>query len=283
MELVQHIMQLPQSIRIVVIVLLAISGHFIVRGLKKFSRLILTRRIREEKGLELSFAHRYPKVATFSTLIVSTATFFIYFLAIGLILKEFKVSVTAYIASASVIGLAVGFGTQGLIQDVVIGLTLIFSDALNINDVVEVSGQIGKVESIGLRFTILITFNNQKIYLPNRNIGTISRYRDGSFRLFVDIQLHEIPDDQVITDSIQSITKGMYSQHKSIILTPPELIGVMKAEEGNWRYLRINFRLLPGQGSLIENNFRQRVITIMKKFTPDYQDWMVSVTTKIDS
>jgi hypothetical protein len=75
----------------------------------------------------------------------------------------------------------------------------------------------------------------------------------------------------------------MYSQHKSIILTPPELIGVMKAEEGNWRYLCINFRLLPGQGSLIENNFRQRLITIMKKFTPDYQNWMVSVTTKIDS
>jgi small conductance mechanosensitive channel len=165
----------------------------------------------------------------------------------------------------------------------VIGLTLIFSDAFNINDVVEASGQIGKVESIGLRFTILIIFNNQKIYLPNRNIGTISRYHKGTLLLNVDIQLPEILDAQAITDSIQSITKGIYSQHKSIILTPPELVGVMKAEGGNWRYLRINFRLLPGQGSLIENNFRQRVITSMKKFAPDYQEWMVSVTTKIYS
>ena len=131
-----------------------------------------------------TFIRRYPKIATVTTILVSGLTFTIYFMAIGLILREFKVSLTAYLASASVIGLAVGFGLQGLIQDVIIGLTLIFSDVLSIEDVVELSGQVGKVENIGLRFTTLVNLHGQQIYVPNRNIAMISRFRRGAIRIF---------------------------------------------------------------------------------------------------
>ena len=65
-----------------------------------------------------------------------------------MILREFKISLTTYFASATVIGLAVGFGLQGFVQDLVIGLTLIFSNALNIGEMVKLGDEIGNVDNI---------------------------------------------------------------------------------------------------------------------------------------
>jgi small conductance mechanosensitive channel len=156
-----------------------------------------------------------------------------------------------------VIGLAIGFGAQGFVQDVVIGLTLIFSDTLDTGDIVELSGQIGKVDRIGLRFTTLINQHGQMIYVLNRNISSIGQFRGGCIRAYVDIQLPKQVDEKIITEKVQSMGLGMHQQHKSIILTPPEIFEIKETKEGNWRYLRIKFRLWPGQSELIETAFKQ--------------------------
>lgn len=278
----QFIATLPPVIRIVIIILLAILAHLTVRALRYLSQWLLTLKLEADAATKESFARRYPRFATLATILVSAITFIIYFLAAGLILKEFKVSLTAYLASASVVGLAIAFGLQGLVQDVVIGLTLIFSDALNVEDVVEMSGQIGKIERIGLRFTTLVNFHGQRSFIPNRNIGMISRFRGGAIRAYVDVQIPAELEEQNISEKVQSIAKGMHSQYRSVILTPPETFGVKEAKAGNWRYLRVKFRLWPGQGTLIENTFKQRVIALMKKLYPDYGDWMVTVTYRVD-
>ncbi len=281
MQVMEFIYSLPSVVRIVAILVLAVLGHFVVRGIKKLSQWFLSFKLKAETADAESFTRRYPKLATLTTIFVSAATFVIYFFAVGLILREFKVSLTAYLASASVIGLAIGFGLQGAVQDVVIGLTLIFSDALNVEDLVEISGQIGKVENMGLRFTTLVNFHGQEIYIPNRNITTISRFRHGAIRAYVDIQ---IPDGQELTKTaaeLHDIAKGIYHQHKAIILGQPELFGVRQAESGGWQYARIKFRLWPGQGTLIETAFKQRVVAWMKNTHPDYADWMVAVTYRV--
>ncbi len=278
----EFILSLPTSVRIVVIVLLAILAHFTVQGLKRLSGWMLALKLETDAATTEIFTRRYPKIATVTTILVSGLNFAIYFMAIGLILREFKVSLTAYLASASVIGLAVGFGLQGLVQDVVIGLTLIFSDALNIEDVVEMLGQVGKVENIGLRFTTLVNLHGQKIYVPNRNITTISRFRRGSIRGYVDIQLPDEIDEETVTEAVKSIATGLYSQQKSIILEKPELFGVKEAKGGNWRYLRVKFRLWPGQNAIIETTFKQRVIDFMKKTHPNYSDWMITIAYRVE-
>jgi len=282
MDLSQFFAFLPSAFRIIVVILLAFLAQLAVRGLKQFSHWLLTPKSNAGALPAEAFTRRYPKIATLTTILVSAATFLIYFLAIGLILREFKVSLTAYLASASVIGLAIGFGLQGFVQDVVIGLTLIFSDALNITDLVELSGQVGRVERIGLRFTTLVNFYGQEIYIPNRNIGMISRFRRGAIRAYVDVQVPDGLGEKEVADGIQSIADSMYSQHKSIILTQPEIFGLKETTGANWLYLRIKFRLWPGQGQLIENTFKQRVIAAMKELYPKYADWMVTVTYRVE-
>jgi small conductance mechanosensitive channel len=282
MQPFEFINSFPPGVRILAIAVVAICAHFIVRALKRFTQLVLSPKVGGGLSAREGFTRRYPKLATLTTILVSALTFIIYFLAVGLILKEFNVSMTKYLASASVIGLAIGFGSQGLVQDVVIGLTLIFSDAISIGDLVEISGQVGKVERIGLRFTTVINLHRQSIFIPNRNIGIIGRFRNGHIRAYADIQLPDGTEEERIIEALKSMATGMYNQHRSIILSEPEMLGVSEAEADNWRYLRFKFRLWPDQRGIIETTFKQRVVAAMKKLDPDYADWMVTVTYRVE-
>jgi small conductance mechanosensitive channel len=282
MKLANILTELNPILRILLIIVLTVAGHFTVKAIRRFSQYLLTIKIDHDGTSETSLTRRYPKVATIITILVSAMTFSIYFLAVGMVLREFKISLTTYFASATVIGLAVGFGLQGFVQDLVIGLTLIFSDALNIGEVVKLGDEIGKVDNIGLRFTTLINLHGQRILIPNRNIAVIAQFRGGCIRAYVDIQLPQEIDGEKISQAIQAIAKGMYHQHKSIILSAPETFGVKDVTAGQWRYLRIKFKLWPGQIKIVEETFKESVVQILKKSHADYASWMITVTYKVE-
>ena len=282
MNLADILSQINPMLRILLIVILTVAAHFAVKAIRRFSQWLLTMKVDRNAASEESLTRRYPKIATIITILVSAVTFSIYFVAVGMVLREFKISLTTYFASATVIGLAVGFGLQGFVQDLVIGLTLIFSDALNIGEVVKLGDEIGRVDNIGLRFTTLINLHGQRILIPNRNIAVISQFRGGCIRAYVDIQLPGEVDEVETSQAIQAIAKGMYHQHRSIILAAPETFGIKDAKAGQWRYLRIKFKLWPGQMKIIEETFEERVVQVLKKSYPDYAAWMITVTYKVE-
>ncbi|MEE4111457.1 MAG: mechanosensitive ion channel domain-containing protein [Desulfobacteraceae bacterium] len=282
MKLVDILSEINPVVRILLIVVLAVAAHFFVKAIRRFSQYLLTMKLDSEAASEANLTRRYPKIATIITILVSAVTFTIYFVAVGLVLHEFKISLTTYFASATVIGLAVGFGLQGFVQDLVIGLTLIFSDALNIGEVVKLGDDIGRVDNIGLRFTTLINLHGQRILIPNRNIGVISQFRGGCIRAYVDIQLPKAIDEADVSQAIQAIAKGMYHQHRSIILAAPESFGIKDAKAGQWRYLRIKFKLWPGQMKIVEETFIEMVVQVLKKSYTDYAAWMITVTYRVE-
>jgi small-conductance mechanosensitive channel len=282
MSVVDILTSINPILRILLIIVLTVFAHFAVKAIRRFSQWVLTMKVDSQATSEASLSRRYPKIATIITILVSAVTFTIYFVAVGMILREFKISLTTYFASATVIGLAVGFGLQGFVQDVVIGLTLIFSDALNLGEMVKLGDEIGKVDDIGLRFTTLINLHGQQILIPNRNIAVISQFRGGCIRAYVDIQLTQRLDEEVMSKVIQTIAKGMYNQHKSIILATPEIFGIRDVKDGKWRYLRIKFKLWPGQMKIIEETFKERVVEVLKKSDADYAPWMITVTYKVE-
>lgn len=271
---------LPAGWRVVAIITVALLLHLAVRLLRRAGEWIVTPAAAPGVAHEL-FQRRQPKIATVTTLVVSAATFVIYFAAVGLILDAFAISLTAYFASATVIALAVGFGSQGLVQDVVIGVTLVFSDAFNVGDIVEISGQVGRVDRIGLRFTTLSNFHGQTIYIPNRNIGIIGRFQRGAIRAYVDIQLTDGVDDDEVRHTVQRIADGLRAQQPAVLVRAPEVVGPFDAAPGNWRYLRVKFRVWPGQGTFIEHAFRQRALAALRRLDPEYADWMLTVTYRV--
>jgi small-conductance mechanosensitive channel len=170
---------LRSPVRILIIVGAAVGAHLAAIMLRTIG----------EKVLDLSSKTHFKKFRSVVSLAISFLIFLLYFTGTGLIIKEFGLSLKTYLASASVIGLALGFSSQGLVQDVVTGLTLIFSDLVNMGEMVEIAGQSGIVREIGMRFTVLENSLGAEVYVPNRTITNVLNYPKGYIRCQVDVRL----------------------------------------------------------------------------------------------
>jgi len=265
--------------RLLLIILLAVLVHVLVKVTRRTSEWFIHQG--QVKKNPIGFVTQQPKFITLTRLIASSVIFIIYFLAVGLFFEELGFNLKNYLASATVIGLAISFGCQGLVQDVVIGLTLIFSDTMDVGDLVEIAGTavvIGRVEEIGLRFTKLVNFFNQEIFIPNRTIANVSRYPFGGIYAYADVQLPAGMDQEKAGQAVMNVAQGMWRQFGAIILNEPTVGPVETAEDGGWSFIRVCFKIWPGQGSLIDTTFRQQMVSAMKTFNPNYADWQVPVT-----
>lgn len=266
--------------RLLFIVGLAAVTLVVVKASRHISEWIIYKG--HEKRNPLGLVTQQPKFITVSRLCVSGINFGVYFFAIGLILQElFDIQLAHYLASASIVGLAISFGSQGLVQDIVSGLTLIFCDAMDVGDMVEIAGTAtvsGRVEKIGLRFTKLINFYNQQVMIPNRTIANVSRFPLGGVDVYGDVHIPTGTNAQKAISIVEQLAKEMQEQFGGIILSEPVLDWTTLTPDSDAGFLRVHFRIWPGQGALIENTFRQRVVSALKTIDPNYADWQVPVT-----
>jgi moderate conductance mechanosensitive channel len=265
--------------RLLLIVVLVVLLQLTVKFIRSLSEWIISKSHAQKNPL--GFVTQQPKFITLIQLIANAVTFVMYFIAVGLVLQELGVNLAGYLASASIVALAISFGSQGLVQDVVISLTLIFSDAMDVGDLVEVFGSVvvvGRVEEIGLRFTKLRNFFNQVVFIPNRTIANVSRFPQGGVFAYADVQIPSGADRDKAVQTVKDIANGTWIQFGAIILAEP-VIGPMETPPiGGWEFVRVHFKIWPGQGNLIETTFRQQIISAMKTFSPNYSDWQVPVT-----
>lgn len=260
------------ALGIVELILMAVAAHALVIFIRRLGTRVV------ESGVD----SKLPKTRSIASLATSVVVFCVYFTVIGLILKRFGLSITTYLASASVIGLAIGFGSQGVVQDVMTGLTLIFSDLLDIGDMVEISGQTGIVRGIGMRFTVLENALGAQVAIPNRTISNIVTYPRGYVRCLVDVTL--AGNDELaerMASRITELAQGAFEQFPGIVLTPPSVEG-RHTTTGGRRFLRLKFRIWPGRGAPLETSLKQEITGEMKTLDPAYADWMVMVYYEIE-
>jgi small-conductance mechanosensitive channel len=255
--------------------LAAAAAAFLLHGIVILARHLL--------GKAIAKAGRSgPKARTLLSLAASATEFCIYFVALGFILTQFGVSVTTYLASASILGLAVAFGSQGLVQDVVTGLTIVITDIFNVGEMLEVSGQVGIVEDFGMRFTVLRNANGALVYVPNRNIAAVTKYPRRHIRCHVDIVL---PEDSALAEQMaeaaERAARILIQQYPAIILRPPSFARA-DVEDPPRAIFRITFRIWPGRSGPIEGPFRQELLQHMKDLEEDFADWRVAVNTEVE-
>ena len=227
-------------------------------------------------------ARQYAKLRTVGTLAASILIFTLYFLVGGLILRELGVSLTAYLASASVVGLAIGFGSQGVVQDVVTGLTFIFSDLLNVGDLVEVSGQTGIVKGITMRFIELQNAMGASVYLPNRTVTSVINYPRGYVRCIVDVTL--LGDDDARNSAEQTaetLMRATHEQFPGILIAAPSIEGRIRLNTGR-EVLRVKFRIWPGRGAPIESVYVKELTAELQRANADFQPWMIALSYEVE-
>lgn len=264
----------PLALRILAYVGIVAATHLLVMLLRRAAANIARN----------SSSRRYRKLRSLATVVTSAVVFSLYFAAFYLVLREFTdVSLTAYFASASIIGLAVAFGSQGIVQDVVTGLTLIFSDLIDVGDLVEISGQTGFVRSISMRFVEIENALGAAVFIPNRTIGNVVNYPRGYVRCLVDVSLHGDAErrDEML-DEAAGLMAGFAEQFPGICVAPPSVEGRYRLESGK-EFCRLKFRIWPGRGGPIETAFVQELVAAMRRIDDEYQPWMVAVTYEAEA
>lgn len=267
----EAVAQLGPSGRILLVVAVAITAHLLVQLVRSLARRM--------RGTRL--ATRWVKLLTLTSLVTSGLVFAIWFSAIGLLLTEAGLDLKTWFASATIIGLAVGFGSQGLVQDVVTGLTLVFSDLVDVGDMIEVSGQTGIVSSVGMRFVVITNYLGAQVYVPNRTINNVVSYPKGYVRALVDIRL---PTDPEHADRVASlatdVVMGAWQQFPGLCLAPPSVEGRFVRPAGG-EYLRLKMRIWPGQAALLDP-LRAELADVLKGVDEKLAAWRVTLTLETE-
>jgi small conductance mechanosensitive channel len=259
--------------RVLILAAIAVAAHLIVAAARQATLWFSAR------GSRL----RLRRLQSLATLLTSAVVFSLYFLILGFILAQFGVSLGAYLASASVLGLAIGFGAQGLVQDVVTGLTLIFSDLIDVGDLVEVSGQIGLVRGVTMRFVELENALGGTVFVPNRTISNVINYPRGYVRCFVDVTL--IGDEAVrsrMQAAILRIADSFAHQFPGVLVRETAVLGRQRLDSGK-EFVRLEFRIWPNRGGTLETTLRQELEAELHRENAEYQGWMISVAYEIEA
>lgn len=155
---------------------------------------------------------------TLLKLLENTLTYVVYFSAILSILQEFSIDVKGLLAGAGVLGLAVGFGAQSLVKDVISGFFILFEDQFSVGDYVKIGTAEGQVEEIGLRTTKIKNFTGELFILPNGTITQVVNYSLKNSLAIVDVT---IPFEQ----GIEHVEKAIDSYLESISKDNTDLLG----------------------------------------------------------
>ena len=146
-------------------------------------RIVVPLASRETSGAR---KERAARLHTLAGVVRSTGNYVLTFIIVLVALKKFGVDTTPVLASASVVGLAVGFGSQKLVRDVTTGFFLLAESQFDVGDYVTISGITGTVEEVGMRTTRLRDDAGKLYILSNGDISTVCNHSAGLVNLFLD-------------------------------------------------------------------------------------------------
>jgi moderate conductance mechanosensitive channel len=198
------------AIFIVFIIVKAIGTTVIKRSFKK---------IIERDNISLG------RAKTLESLSLNVFLYILMFIFVVMVFEIFHYDAKALIAGAGVIGLAIGFGAQGLVSDVVTGFFLLLEKQIDVDDYVTTAGFSGIVESVGLRTTQVRGFDGTLHYIPNRQISSLSNHSRGNMRALVDIGISYDDDIDFAINVLQEACKNV-AQEDNSIKEGPNVIGV---------------------------------------------------------
>lgn len=195
------------------------------------------------------------RALTLQSLSENVFSYVVIFILVATLFNIFGLSVASLIAGAGIVGLAIGFGAQGLVSDVVTGFFLLLEKQIDVNDYVSVGSLNGIVEAVGLRTTQIRSFDGTLNYVPNREITTVSNHSRGNMRALVDIG---VSYDENIDEAIavmQTACEQMAVENTAIV-EGPNVIGVQALGASDVT-LRIIAKAKNGEQWAVERQLRK--------------------------
>ncbi|MBW0125924.1 mechanosensitive ion channel family protein, partial [Pseudonocardia oceani] len=245
------------SMRIGLVLVLAILARYLLHRL--VSRVVdgaanarLPRRA-SAAAAAAAPVRRAQRARTIGSVLRSTISVIVLTIAAIMVLSEFGVNLGPILASAGIVGVAVGFGAQNLVRDFLSGMFMLMEDQYGVGDIVDLGEASGTVEAVGLRITTLRDINGTVWYVRNGEILRVGNKSQGYAVAVVDIPVAhsaDIADATALIGTVASerVTLDDVSAH---VLEPVEVLGVDRVgPEGVT--LRLTVKVAPGKQWLVQ-------------------------------
>jgi moderate conductance mechanosensitive channel len=245
------------SLRIVLIVVAAYIGLRLLRlGLNRLETLL----IRAAEVTETVPGAALKRVRTLINVLWTIVFVLIWFVVVLTSLGQIGVNVAPILASAGVVGLAVGFGAQNLVKDLVSGFFLILENQVRVGDAAVINGTGGLVEAISFR-TIVLRDEAAVVHVfPNGSINTLSNMTKNWSAYVINVNVSYKEDTDRVADVMRRVAEEMYAEpkYKSAMLEPIEIFGVDGFTDGGVT-IKARLKTQPLQQFTIGREYRRRL------------------------
>lgn len=224
---------------------------------------------------------------TLINVLQNAATVFIWFVAIMMVLETFSLPVRTLLAGAGVVGLAIGFGAQSLVKDMITGFFIILENQFDKGDFVRVntSGTTvaeGEVLSLGLRASKIQGWEGELFIIPNGTINEVVNFSRYNAISMLDMNV-SVEED---LDSVENILEQFFEAHwqeEEMLISKPEILGLQGIENGE-AIIRIMLETQPMEHFGVTRRMRKAIknhlegkgiyISVPKMDIQDFDDKM---------
>lgn len=245
-------------IRIVMILLAAWTTTYVIhRWLPRLRTRIVAHMLGQRGAGDVELEKR---AATLSEIIRRTLAVMIWILAAVMSLKEAGFDIGPLLAGAGVVGVAVGFGAQSLVHDIISGMFLLFENQIRVNDVAVLNGTGGLVEAVNLRTTVLRGQDGTVYVFRNGAITTLANMTHGHSYYVFDIGVAYKEDVDRVIQVIKNLADEMTKEEefRSIILAPLEVMGLDKFADSAV-IIKARFKTAPVKQWMVGREMNRRI------------------------
>src|SRR5271166_6153863 len=239
-----------------------IIAFILTRLLRKLSRHLSDLSNREG----LPSALRAQQLRTLSSVIYSVGVFAILFVAAMQVLPLLGINMGPLLASAGIVGLAIGFGAQTLVRDFINGFFILVENQYDIGDTIKIAGVQGMVEAMTLRRTVLRNDNGALHTVPSSEIKVVSNLTRDWTQLALHISVAYGADSDRVIELLNEIAAEVANDPKIAdkMVAPPEVPGIDKVSGGEVDYLML-VKTKPGAQYAVSRELRRRIKASFEK------------------
>jgi moderate conductance mechanosensitive channel len=216
---------------------------------------------RRHGGVDLEWQRR---AATVSGILTRIVTVGVVFVAALMVLRELTIDIVPILTGAGIVGLAVGFGAQNLVRDVISGFFLILEDQVRVGDQARINGVAGSVEQINLRTIVLRDGEGGVQVFPNGTINTLANLSKQYAYAVVEIRVAYNENMDRVIGTIKEVGESIEHDKSlgALVQAPLEIAGITSLADGA-ATITMKFRTHPLNQGTIANELRRRLLNML--------------------
>jgi small conductance mechanosensitive channel len=229
--------------------------------LSRLERRLSVRLVESLRLVPVSRGRGADRARTLAGVVSAIFRIVIWVTAMLVVLGQLDVHLTAFVATATVVGAAVGFGAQTLVKDFLSGMLIIAEGQYGVGDSIEVNGLVATVEHVTLRVTRLRSLDGIVWYVPNGDIRTVGNHSEGTSQAVIDLEVPAGTDLRLAGRLAEEEGRAMAAEPEwaEELLSPPKFSGVQD-ESADSVTLRVLARTLAGRHFSVARELRLRVL-----------------------